>query len=319
MFHFAGCQVQKTRNFFILLVIFIYSNSVYAINIGMPRILLSDIHTSNEPIAGEEFNLYYTLNNISDSELKNILITFNSLNYTILPANGISNAQFIETIPAGESISGDILLRSSLTLQSGLYPIDISLEFEDPQNNIIKSQELISVLITQPYIFDVENISIVETAYMNEQIPLTIRYANNGSDNIKNLSFVFEGENIPAPQKNLLVGDIEAGYSGYVDCEISFNDVGEQTLSISYEFDTSDGVQEHVLIEEGKINVISSSADYGIDNDIADVVTERQDQGTFDIGLVVSLLLVTLSIVVFIKKYVLKPSNNKPSNKNGKA
>jgi hypothetical protein len=78
---------------------------------------------------GEETKLIFTVTNIGNSPLQNLVFSWNEGEGVILPVYS-DNTKYIEYIDAGESIELEYTVVADVNAEAGLYQLDLSCEFE---------------------------------------------------------------------------------------------------------------------------------------------------------------------------------------------
>jgi hypothetical protein len=79
---------------------------------------------------GEETKLKFTITNIGNSPLQNLVFSWNEGEGVILPVYS-DNTKYIGYIDAGESIELEYTVVADANAEAGLYQLDLSCEFED--------------------------------------------------------------------------------------------------------------------------------------------------------------------------------------------
>lgn len=79
---------------------------------------------------GEETKLKFTITNIGNSPLQNLVFSWNEANGVILPVYS-DNTKYIKYLDVGESTDLEYTVVADVNAVAGLYQLDLSLEFED--------------------------------------------------------------------------------------------------------------------------------------------------------------------------------------------
>jgi len=79
---------------------------------------------------GEETKLKFTITNIGNSPLQNLVFSWNEGEGVILPVYS-DNTKYIEYIDAGKSIELEYTVVADVNAEAGLYQLDLSCEFEN--------------------------------------------------------------------------------------------------------------------------------------------------------------------------------------------
>ncbi|MCK4736704.1 MAG: COG1361 S-layer family protein [Methanophagales archaeon] len=97
--------------------------------VGGAIIDVSDVDMA-ELNPGEETKLKFTITNIGNSPLQNLVFSWNEGEGVILPVYS-DNTKYIEYIDAGESIELEYTVVADVNAEAGLYQLYLSCEFED--------------------------------------------------------------------------------------------------------------------------------------------------------------------------------------------
>ena len=260
-----------------------------------PCLVVSEIDTGGTHVTGgNDFNLKFKVENKSTSvSAKNVLVTVVSDQNVFLPANGISNQIYIDSLPAGGTQEVSILLRAGSNIPSDLYAVNITLDYADPLNNSYRALDIIGVSYMQEQRLYIEGFDTPETAKINTTIPLTISYKNLSAYDMINMRIVVSG-NLQDKQKTISLNDLKSGNVGSAVCYITPTLEGKQNYNISVYYDVKNGEKYSVVAKDFTINVTSSSI---LPTSDADVVDDPGHSGTPSLQIIA---LIALAIVVVL-------------------
>ena len=194
---------------------------------------------------GKTFRLSLNLKNTSTAAaVENLKMTISSVaddttGGVFTPANS-SNTFFISKVGAGQSFSEviDLLVKADAPPKS--YGLQVSVSYEAVLNNervTVDDSETITIPVTQPDRFEVEDVQVWGPVYFGESINPTVNYVNKGKSSIYNLSIRVEGTNFTTGEPSSYVGNVESGNGDYYEASLNPEAVGmvEGKFILSYE------------------------------------------------------------------------------------
>lgn len=209
-----------------------------------PKIIIESFTTEKDSIvAGEEFNLTYTLKNTSeDFDVENITVLLQNDSSNIFTPVSASYSYFIERIPAGGSYEISIPLLPKINAESNIYAISFSIDYEyltkskNPayvQNSV---RETLSVKVVQPINIEFSNVYIPEIVYEGDMFNISFNYNNKSRSNLYFLNIDLEGDFAFLDGKQEM-GSIPSGYADMFDGMVQVNvPAGEYEFSIVFNF-----------------------------------------------------------------------------------
>ena len=194
---------------------------------------------------GKTFRLSLNLKNTSTAAaVENLKMTISSVaddttGGVFTPANS-SNTFFISKVGAGQSFSEviDLLVKADAPPKS--YGLQVAVSYEAVLNNervTVDDSETITIPVTQPDRFEVEDVQVWGPVYFGESINPTVNYVNKGKSSIYNLSIRVEGTNFTTGEPSSYVGNVESGNGDYYEASLNPEAVGmvEGKFILSYE------------------------------------------------------------------------------------
>jgi hypothetical protein len=112
----------------------------YSINLRVAQgaiIEISDI-TPSELEPGERTDLNFTITNIGNSPLDNLVFSWTEAKGVILPVNS-DNTKYIDHIDAGASTVVEYTVVADVNAEAGLYQLDLTVEFADGSSRLINT------------------------------------------------------------------------------------------------------------------------------------------------------------------------------------
>jgi hypothetical protein len=240
--------------------------------------------------AGKNANVTLTIHNSNRvSAANSLVVQFTSQSGMIYPAYGSDNQVFVGTLQAGESttVSFPIIVSSEFTADYADFTCNLIYE-----SGGVKINNSATMILPSDNVSDVvvRNVDVSAHAIKNGKSLLSINYGSNSSDNISDAELVIEG-NVSDATKSIKLDTIQAGKYYTKDCNIVFVQTGEQTISITLRYTSSDG--EQIEQNLGTYDVTVSEESY------SDITGGNGNYALTWIGRLIALAaLVTAAIVV---------------------
>lgn len=200
---------------------------------------------------GSTFTLGMTLKNTSSSSaIENIKMVVSSAadettGGVFTPASS-SNSFFIAKVGAGESFTESIDLVVKADAAPKSYGIDVQIAYEavvDGKRESLTATERITIPVSQPDRFEVEDAQISSTVYAGESTSCSVSYVNKGKSAIYNLSIAVEGTGFTTADSNTYVGNVEAGNGDYFETTLNVTEPGTIDGKFIITYEDSAGTQ----------------------------------------------------------------------------
>lgn len=220
---------------------------------------------------GSTFNLAMTLRNTSaTTAIENIKMVISSAaddttGGVFTPASS-SNSFYIARVPAGETFSENIDLTVKADAPPKSYGIDVELSYEaviDGSRQTLNASERITIPVSQPDRFEVDEAQISEYAYVGDSIWCSLNYVNKGKSAIYNLSIAVEGEGFTTGDTNTYVGNVEAGSGDYFETTLNTFEPGNLSGKFVLTYEDSAGNQTTI---ERPFATVVQEMDWGNDD-----------------------------------------------------
>ena len=170
----------------------------------------------------------------------------------------------------------------------------------------LKGTETISIPLTQPDRFEINQVDLFGPIYMGDQGQLSISYVNKGKSKIFNLAVDLEG-NFTSEDMSTYIGNVESGTGDSFDASLTPMDVGTMAGTATFTYEDSNGETKEIK-KEFSCDVIPLPTDMGgeviggdmpVDGD----VTAAAGPPAWAIGLTVcGGVLLLIVILVFVRK-----------------
>lgn len=194
---------------------------------------------------GKTFRLTLNMKNTSAvSSIENVKMTISSAaddatGGVFTPANS-SNTFFIPHVGSGQIFTEtiDLLVKADAPPKS--YGLDVTVSYEavlDNERVTIDDSETITIPVTQPDRFEVEEVSVWGPIMFGDSLQPSISYVNKGKSSIYNLSIRVEGTNFTTGEATSYVGNVESGTGDYYEATLNPEAPGtvEGKFVLSYE------------------------------------------------------------------------------------
>ena len=200
---------------------------------------------------GSTFTLSMTLKNTSSSSaIENIKMVVSSAadettGGVFTPASS-SNSFFIAKVGAGESFTESIDLTVKADAPPKSYGIDVQIAYEaviDGKRESLTATERITIPVSQPDRFEVEDAQISSTVYVGDSTYCSVSYVNKGKSAIYNLSIAVEGTGFTTADANTYVGNVEAGNGDYFETTLNVTEPGTIDGKFIITYEDSAGTQ----------------------------------------------------------------------------
>jgi len=222
--------------------------------LSKPRIIISKYSTDVSTIkAGQAFTLEFELTNTSsESPVTNLKVVLSSAasgtsgKAVFFPAEG-SNSFFIANIPTKGSVKNKIKLMAGQDTEPGVYPIILSLEYEDSKKTAYTSEENISFSVNQQQRLEISGLTVPTDSPMGA-LPVSFNYINKGKTTIYNLSIEAEGD-FALEGGSSYIGNVVAGYNDYFNGYVTPSAEGQQTGALLLKYENSQGEVQTMRID----------------------------------------------------------------------
>lgn len=219
-----------------------------------PKIIVASYTIGADRVTGgANFEMAFTLQNTSTAvALTNAVLSFTSEDNAYTPVTGASNQLFIGDIAAGGSYTGKLKLKANNALESGIYILNFSFQYQDAAHKTYTSEAGIGIQLVGVTTDEIASPKVIVSAYDigagqvfgGDSFEMTLELKNTSTDAATNvlLSFVSDANayiSAPGMPNQLYVGSIAAGesYTGKISLKANNAlDSGTYNLNISIEY-----------------------------------------------------------------------------------
>lgn len=224
----------------------------------IPHIIVSQYdYGTTQVSAGQVIDLNLSFENTSTQyDLDNIVMKITTPDGFSITSS--SNTYHFDHLDVGESISKTISMQANPNAEAQSYAINIEFSFQYIANDTRKSgesSESISIPVTQPDRFSVDEIQVPTSLYVGDEYNLSINFVNKGKTQVYNVTAELRG-NMQNSGERTFIGNVASGAEESADFYITPTEAGkmEGEVVISYE-DASMNVREvtrpfTIMVEE---------------------------------------------------------------------
>ena len=248
-----------------------------------PQVIIESYSYGEEPsvVGGSTFTLTMTLRNTSaTTAIENVKMVVSSAadettGGVFTPANS-SNSFYIDRVAPGGTFTESIDLTVKADASPKSYGVDIALDFQAKEGSNyqdLKSTETITIPVTQPDRFEVEDVQISDYNYVGDSIYCSVSYVNMGKNPIYNLTISVEGTGFSTAEPSAYIGNVEAGSGDYYEPSLTADMAGPVEGKIILTYEDAAGNQSTVE-RPFSTTVQEMMVDPGLDMPVEPVVEE---------------------------------------------
>ncbi len=221
-------------------------------NASKPIIIIENYDYGGQPVlGGKEFNLNMRFKNTNtNTQIENLKITVSSVAGTddksvagaFTPAKS-SNTFFISKVGPGANFAEQIALIAKSDATPNSYGVSVAFNYEavlEGTRQAIEATETISIPLTQPDRFEVNEAEVPGPMYLGQPGQLNINYVNKGKSKIFNLSVKLEG-NFTTGESNSYIGNIESGTGDSFQATLNPSAEGTMTGTAVFSYEDANG------------------------------------------------------------------------------
>lgn len=236
-------KVSEEKTLYIMNVL--SQNESSSSTAGKPKVIIESYATTPKSIvAGDQIKFIFNFKNTSkEKNVSNMKITISSKEGEFMIANG-SNTFYVDTLPAGGTMTKSIDLNVKQDLSSKSYPLDISFDYEDSSANSYTANEVINIPVVEYSNLVINSVYVSETM-LGSQTSISFDYVNMGKAKVSNLTASVSGDYTSSQEINY-IGNLEAGNSDYYDFQVTPSKEGENVGTLILTFEDSSGKKINV-------------------------------------------------------------------------
>lgn len=235
-------------------------NDTGTVGSSKPQIIIESYDYGGTAVTGgKEFLLTMNIKNTGATAIENVKMTVSSTvdstadtdtGGAFTPAKS-SNTFFISKLNGGAVIKEQIALLPKSDAAPKSYGVGIAFKYEavlDSKRESLEAQETISIPLTQPDRFEVNDAEVPGPMYLGEPGQLNINYVNKGKSKIFNLSVKLAG-NFTTGEANSYIGNIDSGTGDSFQATLNPSAEGTLTGSAVFSYEDANGVTKTLTKE----------------------------------------------------------------------
>ncbi len=230
-------------------------------NTSKPQIIIENYDYGGlSVVGGQEFILKMDFKNTSKSySIENLKMTVgnpaseNDNDVAAFTPSKSSNTFFIENVGPGATFHEEIALYPKADATPKSYGVTIKYTYEAVVDGArltdLSGEETISIPLTQPDRFEVQDVTVYGPIMLGDQASLQINYVNKGKNTVYNVSLTLEGENFTSGDMNTYIGNVESGSSDYFETTLNAESEGMMTGKAIITYEDANGDSKEIVKE----------------------------------------------------------------------
>lgn len=230
-------------------------------NTSKPQIIIENYDYGGlSVVGGQEFILKMDFKNTSKSySIENLKMTVgnpaseNDNDVAAFTPSKSSNTFFIENVSPGATFHEEIALYPKADATPKSYGVTIKYTYEAVVDGArltdLSGEETISIPLTQPDRFEVQDVTVYGPIMLGDQASLQINYVNKGKNTVYNVSLTLEGENFTSGDMNTYIGNVESGSSDYFETTLNAESEGMMTGKAIITYEDANGDSKEIVKE----------------------------------------------------------------------
>lgn len=248
---------------------------------------------------GEEITINLKLkNNSAVTAAQNVMVTFDSANYALLPIYGEGNQEFVDYIAPNSTV--ELSVKATVNTMYNADAAQLKCHFDYVSGTVSLSNE--TTLYIPTYVSGnliAESAVVAENATVGVNTLVSVRYKNSSSVDITDAKLIIDG-NINEESKEIDLPTVGAGKTYTNDYYVNFEQKGIQTLTLQYVYTDAQGNSYVTDCGEYKVNVTKAVQEN------SDAVIEEENSMAMYIVKFGLLAIAGLIIVVVVIRYIKK-------------
>lgn len=256
--------------------------------------------TPTSLVPGEQSKLTFTIENLGDEDLENVVFSWEEKSGDILPI-GSSNTQIIEELDEGDDETLDFKVFTSTSVEPGLYELILSLTYNNGEELITKTSK-VGMIVGGQTDFDV---SVSDSSSSG----IILSVANIGKNPAESVTIVIPDQTgfSVSGSSSSIIGNLDKGDYSVASFQIS-SQSRNSNLNVEIQYTDTLGTRQ-TLTKIVEIQSTSSSsfsttgaASVTGGNNFPSQNSSSRNNNWFLIAFILSTLLIVIVIVMIIKR-----------------
>lgn len=207
-----------------------------------PNLVMRESSYGTETVtAGNPFTLSVTAYaTAGDESLSDVIVSVTLPDGITLTGGSLS--EYVGTMSAKSTRNVTFAVLPSASFTGGVANITVNMTGTGTESGTaVTGTGTISVPISQPDRFEITTMELTDTIYVGDTTSVTLNFVNKGKNPISNLEASISGENLGVDVSQQYIGNIAAGTENSVDFDLTPQQAGELSGTITLTYEASDG------------------------------------------------------------------------------
>lgn len=207
-----------------------------------PNLVMRESSYGTEAVtAGNPFTLSVTAYaTAGDESLSDVIVSVTLPDGITLTGGSLS--EYVGTMSAKSTRDVSFAVLPSASFTGGVANITVNMTGTGTESGTaVTGTGTISVPISQPDRFEITTMELTDTIYVGDTTSVTLNFVNKGKNPISNLEASISGENLGVDVSQQYIGNIAAGTENSVDFDLTPQQAGELSGTITLTYEASDG------------------------------------------------------------------------------
>ncbi len=196
---------------------------------------------SDAVTAGNPFTLSVTAYATDgDETLSDVIVSVTLPDGITLTGGSLS--EYVGTMSAKSTRDVSFAVLPSASFTGGVANITVNMTGTGTESGTaVTGSGTISVPISQPDRFEITTMELSDTIYVGDTTSVTVNFVNKGKNPVANLEASISGENLGVDVSQQYIGNIAAGTENSVDFDLTPQQAGELSGTITLTYEANDG------------------------------------------------------------------------------
>ena len=207
-----------------------------------PNLVLRESSYGTEAVvAGSPFTLSVTPYATAGEEpLSDVIVSVTLPDGITLTGGSLSS--YVGSMSPRSTCNVSLAVLPSASFTGGVANITVNMTGTGTETGTaVTGTGTISVPITQPDRFEITSMELSDTIYLGETTSITLNVVNKGRNPVANLEASISGENLGVSVSTQYIGNVNAGTENSVDFDLTPQQAGEMTGTITLTYEAADG------------------------------------------------------------------------------
>lgn len=267
------------------------------------QLILDSYELPEDYQIGEDTTIKVTFKNVDASyNVRNILISYTSNGYTVIPVECKANQFYYDTIRPNDSITVDMPIVVTHA-EGGYASMSFSIEYlsDDSRWNTscfivfpVKEEETASIVL--------KNVNVPAEVTAGGNVLISTSFLNTSESDMFNTTFVINGD-ISDGIKEANLGTVATRRNAYGEVYVSFAEAGKKSIDLSIRYEDANGEIHEETIGQYSINVKedgSTKVNTTVPSDTGTVTPPSANNGGGANISIATLLLIASGVIVLI-------------------